>query len=208
MPTVESRISTGYSKRRWRSVPTSPISKMIANADPAIASNFMKRAKLSSTKLPPKLSSRPCGSTVMTMATSTSSPMLAQFTSIASRSPRKTPNMSKAMAPIESTISGRTGSNAGTVWTSFMPRVRSMRDECGGLGGRDRMLIAVEQCRNRRRRHVEHGGREEAENEREDHERREDQHLARIEILERRKVGLLQRTENHFAIEPERIRRR
>ena len=87
---------------------------MMAKAEPASASTFMNRAKSSSTKLPPKLVSRPCGSNATIIATSTSSAMATQFTIEAARSPRKTPNISSAIAPTASTISGSTGSIAGT----------------------------------------------------------------------------------------------
>ena len=52
MPTVASRISTGYSNRSSLSVFMTLVDMMMATAEANSAMTFMTRAKVSTTKLP------------------------------------------------------------------------------------------------------------------------------------------------------------
>src|SRR5439155_9487240 len=91
--------------------------------------------------------------------------------------------------------------------TTPTPR-RSVRVQWHGFGGGERMVVTLEQRRDRGRRNIENRGGEESEQKCEHDERRENQQLAGIEIDKRREARLLERTENHLAIEPERVRGR
>src|SRR5712691_11058064 len=74
-----------------------------------------------------------------------------------------------------------------------------------GLGGAERPLIVVDELGYGRRRHVEHWLRIDAEHNGQDREWPERDDLAVVEVLDRQELGLVERAEDHFAIEPERV---
>src|SRR5215204_1170773 len=177
----------------------------MAVADPVSASSLRKRANWSTTKLPPKVISVPCGSQTTTAPATTSSKIESQLATRAESSPLKAPNISSAMAPSASTISGNTGSKSPNTKVSV---IGSPHEHGGALGRADGMVVIVDERSDRGRRHVEHWLREESECDGEGRERAEGDDLAVVEILHHRKARLVERAEDNLAVEPERIRGR
>src|SRR5215203_3527227 len=108
------------------------------------------------------------------------------------------------MAPTDSTISGKAGASdeSGMAFIGAAS-LRKRR----GLGRAQCALIVVEQRGNRGRRHVEHRLRIEAEQQRQHDQRHEDRDLAHAHVADIRERGFLQLTEDHLAVEPERVAR-
>src|SRR5262245_21157209 len=85
----------------------------ITTAEPTSARICRKRANPSTMMLPPKATSLPGGSAATTTATTSSRVIDSSLIRLAARGPRKTPSISRAMAPSASSSSGSTGSSAG-----------------------------------------------------------------------------------------------
>src|SRR5215831_19364679 len=157
----------------------------MVTAAPAIARIFRKRAKSSITKLPPSAAGLPSGRRATSSAAATRITIATPSATFATRSPRNAPSMSSAMAPTASSSSGATAVSAESWAGSFI--VSSLGRSWQGRGFRraERVAVVLDQRRDRSRRQVEHQVREHAEQDREHHQRRERDHLAEIEVLER-----------------------
>src|SRR5262245_40669255 len=178
----------------------------MATAEPASASSLRKRAKPSSTKLPPKVTSLSPGSHRTMSPVRISKRIAAPSTMLVARSPRNAPTISSAMAPIASTISGRAGSSTGISAVSVIGALpRSMRQQGGGFRRAERAIVVVEQLRDRGRGHVEHRLGVDAEQDGQDHQRAERDDLAIVEILDPGEARLGQGAEHHLAIQPQRV---
>src|ERR1700704_472074 len=207
IPVVASRIRIEYSNF-WRFSPGRKwVDIRIAAADPVNARSLRKRAKLSTTKLPPKVTSLPPGSQTMMAPVRINSRIAAPSILLVACSPRNAPTISSAMAPSASTISGRAGSRAGISSVSGIDgsRLWSMRQQGGGLRRTERALVVLEQLRNRSRREVEHRLRVDAEQDGQDDQRTQGNDLAIVEVLDQSQAGLGQRAEDDLAVEPQRV---
>ena len=100
-------MRTGYSKRSERSRFMNCTDSTMATAEPKSASTFITRAKVSTTKAPPKAVCRPSPPQITRAATSASDTMAPSVMASAESLLRKTPAMSSAMASTARTISGR-----------------------------------------------------------------------------------------------------
>src|SRR5262249_12995992 len=181
----------------------------IAVAERANANSLRKRAKPSTTKLPPKVTSLPAGSATTMRPAMIRTRIAVPSMPPTARSPRNAPTMSSNMAPTISTISGSAGTNAGSSTVSVIgERFRSRREQGGGLHRAERVIVVVEELRDRRCRELEHRLGEDPEQDGQRDQRAERDHLAVVEILDGGKAGLGQRAENDLAVEPERIGRR
>src|SRR5690348_2806785 len=137
----------------------------------------------------------------------TSSRMARPLITPVAPSPRTAPTISNASAPTTSTSSGRMSWMDGRSITSSIAFKASEPEERGlGAAGRaKRVVIVVDQRRDRGRGYVEHRLRIDAEQDRQHDERRHDRDLARAEIADRGEGRLLQPPEDDLAVEPERI---
>src|SRR4051812_27753080 len=161
----------------------------MAVAEPVSASSLRKRANWSTTKLPPKVINVPSGSHTTTAPATTSSRIDSQLIARAECSPLKAPNISKAMAPIASTISGNTGSKSLSTKVSV---IGSPHQHCGGLGRANGVIVIINERDDGGRRQVEHGLGEEAERDGEGGERTECDDLAVVQVLHHRKARLIE----------------
>src|ERR1051326_7982075 len=177
---------------------------MVAAA-PTIARIFRKRAKSSITKLPPSAAGLPSGRRATMSAAATRIVMAMPSATFATRSPRKAPSISSAMAPIASSSSGAVAMSA-DIWAGSVIG-RTLLASWQGCGFRrvERVGVILDQSRHRRRRHIEHEVREHAEQQGQQYERRERDDLAEVEILEGGERRLVEGAEDHLAIEPERV---
>src|SRR5579883_230643 len=175
----------------------------MAPAEPVRARIFRKRAKESSTKLPPKPMSVPSGSHAMTRAAATSSAIASQLIMGAEDSPRKAPSINSAIAPKASTISGSAGSIAERPIASFMGI--SPQRQRGRMRRVERVCVAIDELRHGGGRKVDHRLREDAEQDRQDRQRNERDDLPVIEIQYAGERGLVEHAVDDSAIEPERI---
>src|SRR5437764_7193737 len=114
----------------------------MAAAEPVSAKSFMKRAKPSATKLPPNVTTRSAGIKLTSSATRTISATAAQLVKLTTCADPKTPAINSAITPTASTISGSTGSTAGSAKDPSMTRAPLMRYELGGLKP-ERVVIIV-----------------------------------------------------------------
>src|SRR5262245_10196062 len=211
MPVVESRIRIEYSNlwrfsaaRYWDDI-------RIAVADPVSARSLRKRAKLSTTKLPSKVTSLPAGSNATIKPATISSRMAAPSMPLIARSSRKEPTISSSMAPTASTISGRAGSSAGSSAVSVIGGFRglwSMDQQGGGFRGPQSAFVVLEQLGDGSRRHFQHRLGIDAEQDGQHDQRPQRDDLAVVEILDRGQARLDQRTENDLAVEARRVGRR
>ncbi len=119
MPVVASSTSTGYSKRCERSRFMKLTDKATATAEPNSAMIFITRAKVSTTKAPPKAVSRPSPPQITSAAARPSEISAPIVTLSVGSSLRKTPYMSSARLRTASAISGRTAT-ASACWRSHM----------------------------------------------------------------------------------------
>src|SRR5215203_5368874 len=174
----------------------------MAVAEPVSASSLRKRANWSTTKLPPKVISRSSGSHTTTAPATTSSRMESQLIARPECSPLKAPNISNAIAPIASTISGNTGNRSLRTKVSL---IGSPHQHGGRASRADGVIVVVDERSDRRGRHVEHRLRKESECNGERGERSKRDDLAIVQVLHHREARLVERAEHHLAIEPERI---
>ena len=116
----------------------------------------------------------------------------------AGRSLRKTPSIRSAMAPTPRTSSGSSGTSRARSRGVHSPYLVS----AAVCTRADRMMVIVDQARHRDRGHVEHRLRIDAEHDGQDHQRRQNRHLAPADILDVEQAGLLQLAEDHLAVEP------
>src|SRR5215813_12291633 len=140
----------------------------------------------------------------MTPAATINSTTASPLTVAVARLPTPTPSISRTIAPIARISSGRIGCSDGRSRTSVIAGSASEAEQCG-LGAAERVVIVVDQRRHRGRRHVEDRLRIDAEQDGEDHERRQDRDLARADIADAGERRLVEHAENDLAIEPERI---
>src|SRR5262245_48273930 len=181
----------------------------MAVAEPVSASSLRKRANGSTMKLPPKATSLPGGSQTTAAPAPISRRIASQFMTPAERSPRYAPSISKTMAPTASTISGSAGRRSRNSEASFIDGPSalsgSLHEHRGGLGGAERPLIVVDQLGYGRCRHVEHRLRVDAERNGQHGEWPKRDDLTVIEVLDAHELRLVERAEDHLAVEPERV---
>jgi hypothetical protein len=118
MPSVASRMRTGYSKRSMRSAFMKCTESAIAAAEPSSTRILNSRAKPSTTKAPWNAISRPSVPKMTRAPVIASTTTLAALTRSADCSLRNTPNMSSAMAATARKISGRATSMSAPMWVS------------------------------------------------------------------------------------------
>src|SRR6266446_2014198 len=199
----------------------------IATAEPASARSLRKRAKSSTTKLPPKVTSRPDGSQTTMAPAVTSSRIASQSTAAGVRSPPNAPNISSTMAPTASTISGSAGKSAAMSAVSVIgkpsnsslsadrdkrslhsapPRSHVVsRHQRGRRRGAERPVVVVDELRDRGRRNIEHRLREKAEHDGQDGKRTKRDDFAVVEVLDGGEARFVERAEDDLAVEPQRI---
>src|SRR6185312_3505523 len=173
-------------------------------AEPINARIFRKRAKSSTTKLPPKLSSLPPGNSSRITPAATKSAIAEKSTTHTGSPTRNAPSISSAMAPSASTISGKSGTNAGSC-AAFMILPRHQARQACRLHAMERVMVVVDQLRHRDRGKVEHRLRIDADQDRENDERREDDHFAPAKVLDPLQVRLLELAEDHLAVQPQHV---
>src|SRR5579872_2209950 len=173
----------------------------MAAAEPMMASTLRKRAKSSTTKLPPKLTSLPSGSKITITPAIASSTIDSTSMRISPRGVRNTPNMRRAMPPAASTISGSSGRRPAASRDASIALPRQCRRLHAGNG----VVEIVHQLRHGDCRDIEHQVRIDAEHDGQRNQRRENHHLTPTEVLDAEQARLLQLAENHLAIEPQRV---
>src|SRR6266566_185950 len=180
---------------------------MVAAA-PMMARIFRKRAKSSITKLPPSAAGLPSGRRATMRAAATRIAMAMPSATFATRSPRKAPSISSAMAPTASSSSGAVAVSA-DIWAgSVIARPFGRSRQRRGFRRVERVRVVLDQSRDRGGGQVEHQVREHPEQEGQRDERRERDDFAEVEVLERGEGRLLERAEYHAAVDPQRIRDR
>src|SRR6202011_2572454 len=123
----------------------------------------------------------------------------------ATRSPRKAPSITSAIAPTASSSSGAVAVSADICAGSVIGRVRGRSWQRGGFRRVERVGVVLDQSGDRGGGQVEHQVREHPEQEGQRHERRERDDLAEVEVLERGERRLLERAEYHAAVDPQRV---
>src|SRR6202007_2717417 len=103
------------------------------------------------TKLPLKAVIRPAGCVQTSTPAAMSSRIASTLTVAVDRSPRVTPIINSTIAPSASTSSGRIGCQDGSLTISG---ISASEAEQGGLGAADRVVVAVDQRRDRGGGHV------------------------------------------------------
>src|SRR5579864_234329 len=151
----------------------------MAAAEPISARILRNRAKLSSTKLPSKLTSLPAGSRYRITPAATKSAIARPSMTRTMRAPPKAPSINSTMAPSPSTISGHSGVRAEICATAFIASPRHCR-----FDRRERVLIIVHQLRYGSGREVEHRFWIDAEHDGQDDERRQHHHLTPAEVAD------------------------
>src|ERR1043166_2710296 len=175
---------------------------MVAAA-PTMARIFRKRANSSITKLPPSAAGLPSGRRATIIARATRNAIAMPSATLATRSPRNAPSISSAMAPTASSSSVAVATSA-DIWAVSVIGPTSSRQGRGFRRG-ERVRVVLDQRRDRGRGQIEHQVREHAEQQGQQHERRERDDLAEVEVLEGGERRLVEGPEDHLAIEPQRV---
>src|SRR5215470_3616424 len=161
-------------------------------------------------KLPWKARTLPDGCMARTAPAATRRMIDSPLITPVAESPRIAPSISSSIAPSTRMSSGRIAWRDGKSRTSGIAVTVSEAEQrrLGGRGCGKRVVIVVDERRHRRRRDVEDRLGIDAEEDGEDHERREDHDLAHPEVANRREGRLFQPAEDDLAVEPERVGRR